>query len=187
MAFATAADLEDYLGVTFTPADEVRAGLLLDAATESIRAYCSQTISQATTTAKLPGTWGPDLTLPEAPVTAVSAVTFNSETLTANSDFFWNSRGTLRRCADFTVAPSGVSHWGGPEATVSVTYTHGHATIPDAIESACLSVAARLFTNPAGVQSEMLGSYQVQYDRSGQTGALNEHEKQMVRQYRRRV
>mgnify|MGYP007100061062 CR=1 FL=1 len=187
MAFATAADLEDYLGVTFTAADTVRAGLILNAATESIRAYCAQTISQATTTAKLPGTWSYDLMLPEAPVTAVTTVTLNGDALTTNSDYYWNSRGTLRRAADFTVAPATTAHWGGPEATVSVTYTHGYATIPDAVESTCLSVAARLFANPAGVQSEMLGSYQVQYDRSAQTGALNDHEMQMVRQYRRRV
>lgn len=184
-SFISYNDLATFLGTDLSADDAARAEAIIAAASEIIRAYTRQTITQGTTTADLPGTWTSDLDLPERPVTAVSAVSANGTPLTVNADYYWNDRGTLRRGAAFDTPLASTASWGGPQATVTVTYTHGYATIPQAIKSVCLAIAARVFSNPAGLAGEMLGTYQVQYDRTAANMALTDLEKALLKPYRR--
>jgi hypothetical protein len=84
--------------------------------------------------------------------------------------------------------------WGGPKATVVVTYSHGYEVIPDDIKGVCLSAAARAFTspglvNPAGVESETIDGYAVTYRSNMANGStagvtLAEDESRIVKRYR---
>ena len=56
-------------------------------ASGAIRAYTNQTISQATTTAVMPGNHSEKLVLPERPVTSVTSVTIGATSLAADTDY----------------------------------------------------------------------------------------------------
>lgn len=193
VAFATEAELEAYTG---TSIDSTRAALLLDTATGAIRAHTGQTISRVTSdTVILPGNYSAALELPERPVIAVSTVKIDDTTLTLDSDYVWDGRWTLLRGTNVTgvlvindgplVSTSG--DWGGPGAQVTVTYTHGLATVPDDIKGVCLALAARSLQSPDGVNSESIGTYSVTYGRTGGAVSLLDDERRLLDRYRRKV
>ncbi len=192
-AFATEAELEAYAG---TSVATDRATLLLDAATAAIQAYCRQSFTQDTTTAVFPGTFGSSLVLPERPVTAITLVKIGDTTLTVDTDYVWDGAHTLYRGTkvDGVLSVNGPDYlidgwgdWGGPGAQVTVTYTHGHATIPGAIKGVCLALAARTLGSPDGVNSESVGSYSVSYSRTGGAVSLLSEERELLNRYRVRV
>lgn len=193
MAFATEAELEAYTGTSIAT---TRAELLLDLATGAIRAYTNQTISRVTSdVVVLPGSWSNRLELPERPVVSVATVKIDDTTLVADTDYVWDGRWTLLRGTSeagvlvINDGPLISSHgdWGGAGAQVTVTYTHGFATIPDDIKGVCLALAARSLASPDGVNSESVGSYSVSYSRSGGAVSLLDEERRLLDRYRRRV
>lgn len=175
-----------------------QAQLVLEGTTAAIRAEANQTITRATTTALLMGTWSQDLVLPERPVVAVGTVKLNGIEM-STADYDWEGLQILRRgqllgrIGVFDGNPrrpgaylGAVGHWGGPASTVEVTYTHGYDTAPADLKALCLQVAARVILNPQGLQSESLGAYSVRYVQHGSGGPsllLDEDEKRIARRY----
>lgn len=145
MAFATVEDVATYLTKDLDAADAATVALTLDVATEMIRKYTGQTISQVTNDVIDVNVYGKALVLlPEVPVTAVS-ITDDGLALVAD-DFDWSRAGVIKRYgARFS-------------RDVSITYTHGYATIPDDIQGICIEMAKRAFENPAGLQREDLNT-----------------------------
>jgi len=193
VAFATETELEAYTGTSIATD---RATLLLDMATGAIRAHTNQTLSRVTNdTVILPGNYTGVLELPERPVASVGAVTIGDTALTVDSDFVWDGRTSLLRGTAVTGVLvindgpliSGRGDWGGPGAQVTVTYTHGFATIPDDIKGVCLALAARSLQSPDGVNSETVGSYSVSYSRTGGAVSLLDEERRLLDRYRRKV
>ena len=153
MAFATASDLAAYLQQDFTAEETATADLALNLATAYVRNVVGQSITQATSTITLhvpdePTTF---LQLPQRPATAVNAVTISGTTV----NDYTVLPGTLYRANGWS---TGRSFRGAP-VTVTVTYTHGYATVPDDIKAACLYVAAQIFANPTGVESVAIDDY----------------------------
>lgn len=193
MAFATETELEAYTGATVATD---RATILLDTATAAIRAYTNQTLSRVTNDVViLPGNYTGRLELPERPVTSVGAVAIGDTALTVDSDFVWDGRTSLLRGTAVSGVLvvndgpliSGRGDWGGDGARVSVTYTHGFATIPDDVKGVCLALAARSLQSPDGVNSETVGSYSVSYTRTGGAVSLLDEERRLLDRYRRKV
>lgn len=191
--FATEAELEAYTG---TSVATDRARLLLDMASGAIRAYTNQTISQATTTAVMPGNHSEKLVLPERPVTSVTSVTIGATSLAADTDYVWDGAHTLYRGSrvDGVLSVNGPDYlingwgdWGGPGAQVTVVYTHGFAVIPNDVKGVCLALAARSLQSPDGVNSETVGSYSVSYSRTGGAVSLLDEERRLLDRYRRKV
>ena len=191
--FATVAELEAYTGASIATD---RARLLLDMASAAIRAHARQTLTQATTTAVFPGTFAEKLVLPERPVTAVTTVIIGDTTLSVDTDWVWDGAHTLYRgtTVDGVLSVNGPDYlingwgdWGGPGAQVSVTYTHGFATIPGVVKGVCLALAARTLGSPDGVNSESVGSYSVSYSRTGGAVSLLDEERALLDRYRVRV
>lgn len=191
--FATESELESYTG---TSVATDRARLLLDMASAAIRAYTNQTISQATTTAILPGTFTDAMVLPERPVTAITLVKIGDTTLTVDTDYVWDGAHTLYRGTkvDGVLSVNGPDYlingwgdWGGPGAQVTVTYTHGLANIPNDVKGVCLALCARSLASPDGVNSESVGTYSVSYSRTGGAVSLLTEEKALLNRYRLRV
>lgn len=194
MAFATEAELEAYTGVSI---DTTRAELLLDLATGAIRAYTGQTISQATSTAiTIPGNYTERLDLPERPASAPTLVKLGDTTLTEDTEYVFDGRWSLFRgtaAVGLFVANlpesflTGYSDWGGPQTPITITYTHGFATIPDDVKGVCLALAARSLQSPDGVNSESVGSYSVSYSRTGGAVSLLDEERALLDRYRVKV
>ncbi len=144
-AFATPDDLADYLGRDrfAEPTGYRQAVMVLDLASGEIRAWTRQTIDLVTDDeVVLAGSWAGALVLPEQPVVSVSAVTLNSRALVSGVDYElaagtlqFSSYGSLHGTWPGSQGSTGreAGFWGGAEATVAVTYTHGFATVPEVV------------------------------------------------------
>lgn len=181
MTFATATQLEDRYGLGLSTDKATR---VLTDATDEIRSIVGQYLTAVEAdVVTLPGVWGRSLVLPERPVTAVDSVVLNGTTLTVDTDFTWQRRGVLWRASSTSFDTPG-RWWGGPQVEVVVTYDHGFATIPGAVRSACLKLAAAMASQPAGVTQESIDGYSVSFAQSA--GVLSDQEMRALNQLRGR-
>lgn len=168
---ATVAQLAAYLQQPL--ADNDASGLLyVQIASAMVRDYLQQTITSVTGDVVLvdpiPG-YGFSILLPEMPVTAVTLV----ETL---DDSVIPSVWTTADPTTYTVSlPLGVVAakpytgvtWPTDPGYWRVTYNHGFTAVPDGLSGVVVSVAAREYASPAGVDLERVGGYQVKYSIGG--------------------
>ena len=181
MAFATPADLAAHLQQSFTAEETATAQQALDLATARIQGLTGrQFTAKVNDVVTLETDGGRDLRLPNTPVTSVASVvgrglgSSTSVTYTATTDYelvgnrlVW-SRG-----------------WpGGWAQLVTVTYSHGYATVPGDVKDACLEVAAQLFRNPDGMTTAALGDFRAEWDNPTELGPALAA---VIRRYRRRV
>ena len=152
IAFATIQELSAYVNRTIAQ-DDPTAELALSLASDAVRAYCRQDISQATTTEVVQGPGSSLLMLSQTPVTEVSEVTVDG-TVIPETAYATTAFGALYRTR---------GHWPGVFSSIAVTYTHGWSEIPGPVKAATLSVAARIYDSPAGVKQETIGAYSVTY------------------------
>ncbi|MDT0568868.1 hypothetical protein RM704_15555 [Streptomyces sp. DSM 3412] len=165
-ALASVADLEAR-GLTVEVSETTIVGTFLAEASASVREAAGVPISQTTSTVALEG---PDnsqwLSLPGPPVLSVASVAIDGETVTD-----WKLRsGQLWRAAGWSPGPE--------PSEVTVTYTHGLATVPaDLVGLVCRIAAAVLVAHRAqpdgeglaarDIRSERIGDYAVTYGDSG--------------------
>lgn len=172
--FATAEELAALLRTTFDASESVQADSILTLASGVVQGHLRQTVRQVVGDVLVRrGTWDTRFRLPERPVTAVSVVSIGGTALTADD---WYLQG------DELVRTVG---WGGPSVEVSVTYTHGYATIPDDIKAVVLQSAVRAWSNPSGIAQESLEGYSITYARGNSGVVLFESEKAILDRYRR--
>lgn len=171
-AFATTAELATFTGDTSL--DGPRGTLLTEQASAAIRTYCRQTFDLvADDPVELRGTWSDRLLLPERPVVSVSAVDIDGYDVTV-----------YRRVRDVLYHRSS---WGGPEAVVTVTYTHGFAAAAPAMETlkgVCLSIASRAAVNTSGTTSESIGDWSASWGNGGGGFALTAAEQSILDRFR---
>jgi hypothetical protein len=174
--FATIADIEAFLQVTITgdAVLEASANRALTEATAAIRNYCHQYIelvSGEAVTLDSPG--GARMFLPELPVVSVASVVEDGEALTVTDDYKLGQYGILHRIG---------RKWFEGIQAITITYTHGYATIPDDIIAVCTRAASRGYqaglragTDEAviGVTAKSLGDFSVSYG-SEQSGGAGE-------------
>lgn len=187
-AFATADDLATYLNRDLDAGEQAQAELMLGIASGHIRREVAQTISLVTDdVAVLRGNWTPRLRLPERPVVSVSSVVIDGSPALSAVDYRLVGDTLVRGWWDGVVVnrseDSGSGHWGG-DRKVTVTYTHGFATIPDEIKGVCLAMVARSIQIPDGAVQETTGSHSVTFKSSGAVG-LDADERATLRQWLR--
>ena len=178
-AFASVELLQDRLQTDFDTLDRARAENLLDSATGIIKREARQFIEQVVDDVEVfPASSSSVLLLPELPVTAVSSVVAGSNPLTLTDDYL----------VDFTAGLLSVRYpaWLRWQDDVTVTYTHGYATVPDDLVAICVEMAARAWINPRGVLSEQIGTYSARFVNTKPGLVLLEHEEHIVRSYRPR-
>lgn len=168
-AFCTIDDMADFLQLAI-PAGNASALRAITEASAMIQNYCRQVIEQVEddeyTFDVLAGQT--KLFLPQLPVTAVSEVVEDEETLTVEDDYKLGNHGILYRIG---------GKWAEGIQIVTVTYTHGYPvddynSLPDDIVSICTRAAARAYqaglkaaalAGVPGVQATSIGDYSVQY------------------------
>lgn len=141
-AFATAAELEEFLGFDFDSDDEDRAEALLERASGEMRGpeAADGPILSTATTEMLDTDGSRTLLLSHRHVTAVTEVKVGGVTL-ASSAYEWSPVGVLYRVDE---------PWPCGYGKVQVTYTHGFAEVPPDVKGICLAYAGRLYRNPEG-------------------------------------
>lgn len=189
MAFATFTDVENRLRQPPDASEAARIEVLLDDATDAIRAAAGGQViyPAATETIVIPGAGRKILRLPQVPVTAVSAVTVTNTagvvTTLAASAYGWDTDGRLEAL------------WGGSirgcwNGAVTVTYTHSFATVDDIADlvGLCARLVVAEVDPRAGKKSESVaGTYSVAY--TDGTGApstlamLSDSDRRIAEQY----
>lgn len=196
--FCTVADLEKVLQQEI-PAEKVDAATqAIESVTAAIRNYCGQILSVvADEELTLDSIGDTRLFLPELPVTAVAEVVEDGETLAVVTDYKLGQAGILHRIGQ---------RWAKGIQVVTVTYTHGYATLPVDIVTICTRAAARCYqmglraaemAGVPGVSAMSLGDYSVTFGSEGggiggQEGILGvsaaplltSMEKEMLNRYR---
>lgn len=169
-ALATVEDLATYLQRDFSAAGTATASLVLDLVSAAIRSYTGQSITTATTTARLKVRGG-RVRLPQGPVTAVTAVENTTGTTLLHT---WDHGPQIWLSSCLPIA-NGPTYAGRAPQYVDVTYTHGYASVPDDIKAITLQVAGRAFgatADTTGVQSESIGGYSYSMGAAAAQGAV---------------
>lgn len=167
--FCTVVHVEDFLQVEISDAAKIDScERAIAEATAAIRNYCHQYIEQVEDDAytfDVEVSRRKKLFLPELPVTSVASVVEDGTTLTEgdDEDYQLANHGVLHRIDDY---------WAKGVQIVTVTYTHGYATIPDDIVGVCTRAAARSYQAGLraadaeavpGVESKSIGDFSVSY------------------------
>lgn len=166
-------DVDDLASYTGNSADDAtfaaQAALAIAAASQIIRTWTCQTIDQVTDdeVTLIGGGWW--LCLPEKPVTAV-AVQIDGSPFTG-----WQLESQV------LLSRTDAACW---PTLVTVTYTHGYATVPDDIKQVCRALAARLVANPSGMRSEALDDYSYAVADPAGAGALTTAEMGILAPYK---
>lgn len=157
---ANPAELSVWLGVPETDQKLVAA---LNAASRRFRGAVRHPVSLvAADTIVLDGNGCESLLLPAAPVTAVTSVELDGTALVLDTDYAWSSDGYLRRL--------GGSCWPARLRCIEVTYSHGHALIPDDIQEVVIDQARAIYAVQPGVQQKTVGSQSVTFGAQAATG-----------------
>lgn len=162
--FCSQMDIEALLQIDLT-GHEAAASAAIAQASAYIQAYTKQTIEQVEDDEVSFDGKGTDrrLFLPQVPVTEIAQVVEDDEMLTLDDDYKLGAHGILWRIG---------AYWSAGIQNITVTYTHGYATIPGVIAAVCARVAARIYqagakaaqnSGVAGVQAMTLGDYSVTY------------------------
>jgi len=162
--FCTVDDVSALLQIEIVDASAVEScERAIKEATEVIKNYCQQELSQVTEKITIDCAGGTRIFLPELPVSAVTRVVSDDTLLTANTDYKLGQRGILYRVTGYW--PAGIQN-------VEITYTHGFATMPDDIVGVCARSASRVYQSGLrakeqdgvmGIVSLALGDYSVSY------------------------
>ena len=163
--FCTKQDVENLLQIEITAKDKIAScARAIGEATVAIRNYCHQYIEWvADDEITLDCAGGSRLFLPELPVTEVSAVVEDGEVLDEDDDYKLGQHGILHRVG---------CDWKAGIQIITITYPHGHATLPDDVVAVATRAAARSYQaglkasetqGVPGVASKGLGDYSVSF------------------------
>lgn len=176
MAFATTADLEARLGVSYDDGTETaQAQALLDDATAYLQAELGQLIEAGTATYTTRWLGQGPIRLPQAPVTDVTTVLVDG---VATTDF------------DFVDQELHLIGWWGTEKRfngtwlrsyldVTVTFDYGYDTVPAELKAWTCVLASQILSGAGGgslgipsARSETIDDYSVTYVADGSTMTL---------------
>lgn len=170
MSFATVAELEARLGVTYAGSDITQAQAHLDDATAWLQAELGQLITAGTATFTTRAYTNP-IRLPQQPVTEVTTVLVDGE---ATTDFEFIDQELW--------IPARQGHLysfeihGHAYADLTITFDYGYATIPTDLKAWCCVLASQSLAAAAGgtlgapqVRSEQIDDYAVTYVTDGST------------------
>jgi hypothetical protein len=154
---ASVDDLAAVLGEDCIAANDPRALAALNGASALARMIARQTISAVADDVVELSTAGPELWLPERPVTDVAEIDvtdcFVADPVLAPGSYCWSSNGRVQ----------GPFSYNG---RVLVTYSHGYNPVPDDVRFAVADIAARRYGGGVSgglLQSESIGSYSYSY------------------------
>jgi len=184
MLLASADELAARLRVEFDATEKAQAEKLLELASGLAQRAARQTIAQVEDdTLTLRGTRESAVRLPERPITSIKSVKLDGEEIGEDEWYIdgadlVRSRGRVVNLAESETAQYG--GWGHPEVELEIVYTHGYASVPDAIKAIVIEAAARVWINPGAVESEQYGSERTSYRTTGLV--LTKDEKRTVRE-----
>lgn len=174
MAYAAPADLASYLQVPSV--DTASATLILDMVSSQIDYYIGRPLGQVVETGVLldgPAAGSDQLVLPGFPISAIASLEVAEPdgtwtTLVDGTDFHWSTSGVVSRIFPaFDPNNPAQPQWPTWAQSIRASYTHDDPSVSTAIKGVCLAASARLYLNPAGIQSEQIGGMSIRYSAKG--------------------
>ncbi|GGR71374.1 hypothetical protein GCM10010252_07140 [Streptomyces aureoverticillatus] len=147
------------------------AALVLDVASTIVRREARQNFTRGTSSATLYAYDGWAV-LPQRPVVSVAEV---------------RRRGGQLVPADRWQLVRDRVHVLGGDQAVTVTYTHGYASVPADVLAVVLTLASRVLSNPSDLRQESVGSVSVTYSAETIGASLAPADRDLLARYRRRV
>jgi hypothetical protein len=167
-------DVKTYLGITDTNSDTVLSALIPNVSA-AIESYCNRVFAQTPYTETRNGGCGPKMYLMNGPVSVVSSVTVDGQSVPPAPDA--RSGGYVYDASVVYIRPGGA----GPQEfykgfqNVTIEYMGGYDTTPPDVNQACVLWVAWLFNKRSRLdkRNETLGSQQTQgYDLSAMPQAV---------------
>lgn len=140
---------------------------VLEIVSAIVRAEARQSFTRDTTTVTLYPLRGV-VTLPQRPVVSIESVQRSGEPVP-----YWS------------ISPEGFRVAGCEP--VSVTFTHGYASVPGDVLAVVLTGAQRVLSNPNDLRQETVGSLSVTYASETIGASLAQADKDLLGRYRRRA
>ncbi|AUG87273.1 head-tail adaptor [Streptomyces phage Rowa] len=144
------------------------AASTLDMVSAIIRKEARNTFQRRTTTLRRTPVDGV-IRLPLRPIVSVDAVTRDGVPV----DHVWDDE--TERLAVTGCTP------------VSVTFTHGYASVPGDVKAVALTAAQRVLSNPNDLRQETVGAVSVTYAAETIGASLSQADKDLLADYRRRA
>lgn len=167
---ATTDELARQMGTSFDDAEEVtRAEQLIELASGIVESYCGRRFTRTTDDVVNADPTGRTLLLANPPID-VTSITLDGETV--DDYIVYADSGVV-------ILPTDHTYWD----RVEVTYTHGTETVPAAIKTIVLLIAARMWHNTDGATQKSIGDASISYGASGGPG-LSDLEQQVLDGYR---
>lgn len=176
-ALITLADLKTWLGITSVDAArDSRLEMYINTISTAIETYCNRKFKSATyTSEKYQATDEQELILKNYPVTSITSLTYNDDTLTeADEDFELDEdTGILFREEGWAKTGYG-NYLSGkidfPERNITVTYVAGYSTIPEDLKMVCYEACSNLYDLKAagagGISSKHVADVSVTFRES---------------------
>lgn len=160
MDLTTLVSVKQYLGITTNASDAVLSALIT-AASAYVVSYCGRDFGSASATESYDGTGNTRQMLRRVPVTAVSSVVVNGQTLNAVSWPQWGytfDEYGLIAMGDCNYFPRGTRN-------VTVTYTAGYATVPADLSQAVNEMVADKFKrrDNIGISARQIAQETISY------------------------
>lgn len=156
---ALSTDIVARLGRALTAQEALRIVPILKDASSVVRNYTGQEFTAGTSTAKRLRVRRGTVTLPQRPVTAVSAVVSSAGEPVL---YQWDGFDTIATSGNVPDAWAWVPFTGLGSRVVDVTYTHGYAAIPDDIINVVCAIAIRALgrkPEDSALASESIAGY----------------------------
>lgn len=178
--------LEELASRVQSDLDTATATLARAGATALVESYCRTSFTATAETTLVLRVRDGRVRLPHRPVTAVSSVSTigdDGAPLAVLAGWTFDGIDTVR--VDGIAGIINLAEDALTSGTVSVTFTYGYATVPADVKEVALSVAHRMYTNPAGMRQESVGAYSVTIGTNEVGTTLYSAEKLVLDRYRK--
>ena len=141
----TQADVEKYLNVTFGSSDPT-VDLYITVVSDTIAMICNNDFDAHSSVTEYHdghGQYHSQIKLKNRPVTAVSTVEDDGDSLTVTTHFIWYDNGLLVRVSN-GFENSKTAYWKEKRKGVKVIYNWGYSSVPNDIRHACAELVCRL-------------------------------------------
>ena len=171
------ANVKTYMGISGTD-DDTLIGQLVSRASNAIENFCNRIFASTAYTEYHDGDGCARIILDHRPIISVTTIhddldrTFAASSLIAASDYITrDDEGIVEWLSGNATFPSTAAYFYDGQLNVKVVYTAGYATIPDAVEQACIMMVAAMYNRGKqgadGIDSDAhAGAYTVTYARS---------------------
>lgn len=137
--YCTQDDVEKYMNITFTSNPDGTVALFITRVSAHIDRLCNRDFSPHTGEVEKhdgKGQGHNSILLKYHPVTAITSLTEDGDSLTEDDNYVWYDDGRVIKVSS-GYEDADETYWKEKRKSIEVTYNHGYASVPDGIKDIC--------------------------------------------------